>query len=52
VKIGDRFDYSDCFYYGGHLENGQAGVDYQVRGVMGFPYQAWANLHLAGLNDV
>jgi oligo-alginate lyase len=52
VKIGDRFDYSDCFYYGGHLENGQAGVDYKVRGVMGFPYQAWGNLHLAGLNDV
>lgn len=52
VKIGDRFDYSDCFYYGGHLENGQPGVDFKVRGVMGFPYQAWGNLHIPGINDV
>ncbi|MEI6503448.1 MAG: hypothetical protein WCP21_20745 [Armatimonadota bacterium] len=52
VKVGDRFDYSDCFYNGGHLENGKPNVDYKVRGVMGFAYQAWGNLHIAGINDV
>lgn len=52
VKIGDRFDYSDCFYNGGHLENGKTGVDYKVHGIMGFPYQAWGNLHIPGINDV
>ena len=52
VKIGDRFDTSDCFYHGGHLENGKPGVDFRVLGVMGFPYQAWGNLHIAGINDV
>ena len=52
VKVGDRFDYGDCFYNGGHLENGKPGVDYKVHGVMGFPYQAWGNLHIAGINDV
>lgn len=52
VKIGDRFDYSDCFYNGGHLETGKPGVSYKVHGVMGFPYQAWGNLHIAGTNHV
>ena len=52
VKVDDRFDYSDCFYNGGHLENGKKGVDYRVHGVMGFPYQAWAKLHISGINDV
>jgi len=52
VKIGDRFDYSDCYYNGGHLENGKPGVDYKVHGVMGFPYQAWGDLHIAGTNHV
>jgi hypothetical protein len=52
VKIGERFDYSDCFYNGRHLENGQPGVDYRVHGVMGFPYQAWGDLHIAGTNHV
>ena len=51
-EIDKRLDYSDCFYYGGHLEMGKPGVDYKVRGVMGFPYQAWALLHEAGRNHV
>ena len=52
VKIGDQFDYGDCLYNGGHLENGKPGVDYKVHGVMGFPYQAWGSLHIAGINHV
>jgi hypothetical protein len=52
VKIGERFDYSDCYYHGGHLENGKPGVDFRVHGVMGFPYQAWGDLHIAGRNHV
>lgn len=52
VKIGDRFDYSDCFYNGGHLETGKPGVDLKVHGVMGFAYQAWGDLHKAGTNHV
>lgn len=51
-KIDGRLDYSDCYHYGGHLENGKPGVDYKVRGVMGFPYQAWGLLHDPGINDV
>ncbi|MEN6301645.1 MAG: hypothetical protein ABFD96_02930 [Armatimonadia bacterium] len=51
-KIDGKLDYSDCYYYGGHLENGKPGVDYKVRGVMGFPYQAWGLLHDPGINDV
>jgi hypothetical protein len=27
-------------------------VDYRVHGVMGFPYQAWGDLHIAGTNHV
>jgi hypothetical protein len=51
-EIDKQLDYSDCFYYGGHLETGKPGVDYKVRGVMGFPYQAWGLLHEAGRNHV
>ncbi|OGV68591.1 MAG: hypothetical protein A3K19_11545 [Lentisphaerae bacterium RIFOXYB12_FULL_65_16] len=53
VKMQDgRLDYSDCFHSGGHMENGTPGVSLKVRGVIGFPYQAWANLHIAGTNHV
>ncbi|MCC6445374.1 MAG: heparinase II/III family protein [Armatimonadetes bacterium] len=51
-EINGEPDYSDCFYYGGHLETGEPGVDLKVRGVMGFPYQAWGLLHNAGANHV
>jgi hypothetical protein len=51
-EIDGRLDYSDCFYFGGHLETGKPGVDVRVRGVMGFPYQAWGLLHEAGINHV
>jgi hypothetical protein len=53
VRLPDgRLDYSDCFYYGAHLENGKRGVALRVRGVMGFPYQAWSKLSDAGSNHV
>ena len=53
VRMPDgRLDYSDCFHYGGHLENGTPGVSMKVRGVMGFPYQAWGKLHDACTNHV
>lgn len=52
VEIGGRLDASDAFYYGGHLETGKPGVDLKVRGVMGYPYQAWGDLHNAGDNHV
>ncbi len=52
VEIDGRLDYSDCYYYGGHLETGKPGVDLKVLGAMGFPYQAWGNLHIAGINHV
>ncbi len=53
VKLPDgRLDTSDCFHYGGHLENGEPGVSYRVRGIEGFAYQAWGQLHEAGLNHV
>ncbi len=51
-EIDGRLDYSDCFYRGGHLETGEPGVDLKVRGVIGFPYQAWGALHDAGTNHV
>lgn len=51
-KIDGKFDYSDAFYNGGHLETGKPGVDLKVHGVMGFPYQAWGDLHTAGINHV
>ncbi|MBT3380162.1 MAG: hypothetical protein HN742_31630 [Lentisphaerae bacterium] len=51
-RIDGRLDYSDCFYNGGHLETGVPGIDLRVRGVMGFPYQAWGLLHEAGINHV
>ena len=51
-EIDGRLDYSDCFYFGGHLETGQEGVDLKVRGVMGYPYQAWGLLHNSGINHV
>ncbi len=51
-EIDGRLDTSDCFYFGGHLETANPDVDLRVRGVMGFPYQAWALLHEAGINHV
>ena len=53
VRLEDgRFDTSDCLFHGARLENGMPGVSYRVRGVMGFPYQAWGNLDVAGTNHV
>jgi len=51
-EINGELDYSDCFHFGGHLETGKPGVRYKVRGVMGFPFQAWGSLHEAGRNHV
>lgn len=51
-EIDGKLDYSDAFHNGGHLETGQPGVDLKVHGVMGYPYQAWGNLHNAGINHV
>jgi hypothetical protein len=51
-RIDQRLDTSDCFHFGGHLETGKPGVDLKVRGVMGFPYQAWGLLHEGGINHV
>lgn len=52
VEINGRLDASDAFYHGGHLETGKPGVDLKVLGVMGYPYQAWGDLHNAGDNHV
>lgn len=52
VREDGRLDYSDCFHYGAHLEVGDPHNALKVRGIEGFPYQAWGNLHEAGINHV
>ena len=53
VKMPDgRLDYSDCWYYGAHLETTGPAHHFRVRGIIGYPYQAWGVRHNGGTNDV